>query len=109
MSIEGINGQPLKGVQAESLLKDLQSDKLNKSPAADSQTSFEDVLSRYLEDVNKTQQTADESIRQLANGENTSIQDVVTKLNEADIAFQMMKEVRNKLVEAYKEVMNMSG
>ena len=70
--------------------------------------AFEDVLSGLIKDVDQAQQDADSSITQLKNGEATSIQDVVLKLEEADIAFQMMKEVRNKLVEAYKEVMSQS-
>ena len=70
--------------------------------------AFEDVLSGLIKDVDQAQQDADNTITQLKNGEATSIQDVVLKLEEADIAFQMMKEVRNKLVDAYKEVMSQS-
>lgn len=70
--------------------------------------AFEDVLSGLIKDVDQAQQDADNTITQLKNGEATSIQDVVMKLEEADIAFQMMKEVRNKLVDAYKEVMSQS-
>lgn len=71
--------------------------------------SFDQVLNNLIKEVDVAQKEADVSIKQLAAGESTSIQDVVMKLEEADIAFQLMKEVRNKLLEAYKEVLQMSS
>ena len=71
--------------------------------------SFDAVLNDLIKEVDVAQKEADVSIKQLAAGESTSIQDVVMKLEEADIAFQLMKEVRNKLLEAYKEVLSMSS
>ncbi|MCM8531113.1 MAG: flagellar hook-basal body complex protein FliE [Lentisphaeraceae bacterium] len=71
--------------------------------------AFDEVLSQLIQDVDVAQKEADTSIKQLASGESTSIQDVVMKMEEADIAFQLMKEVRNKLLEAYKEVLTMSS
>ncbi|MCH2204454.1 MAG: flagellar hook-basal body complex protein FliE [Lentisphaerales bacterium] len=70
--------------------------------------AFDEVLGQLIQDVDVAQKEADSSIKQLAAGESTSIQDVVMKMEEADIAFQLMKEVRNKLLEAYKEVLSMS-
>jgi|SaaInlStandDraft_1057018.scaffolds.fasta_scaffold44633_1 flagellar hook-basal body complex protein FliE len=71
--------------------------------------AFDEVLSQLIQDVDVAQKEADTSIKQLASGESTSIQDVVMKMEEADVAFQLMKEVRNKLLEAYKEVLTMSS
>lgn len=71
--------------------------------------SFDAVLSDLIKEVDVAQKEADVSIKQLAAGESSSIQDVVMKMEEADIAFQLMKEVRNKLLEAYKEVLSMSS
>ncbi|MCM8524900.1 MAG: flagellar hook-basal body complex protein FliE [Lentisphaeraceae bacterium] len=71
--------------------------------------SFDKVLGDLISEVDVAQKEADVSIKQLAAGESTSIQDVVMKMEEADIAFQLMKEVRNKLLEAYKEVLSMSS
>ena len=71
--------------------------------------AFDEVLSQLIQDVDSAQKEADTSIKQLAAGESTSIQDVVMKMEEADVAFQLMKEVRNKLLEAYKEVLTMSS
>ncbi|MCM8542379.1 MAG: flagellar hook-basal body complex protein FliE [Lentisphaeraceae bacterium] len=71
--------------------------------------SFDKVLGDLIKEVDVAQKEADVSIQQLAAGESTSIQDVVMKMEEADVAFQLMKEVRNKLLEAYKEVLSMSS
>ena len=71
--------------------------------------SFDKVLGDLIKEVDVAQKEADVSIKQLAAGESTNIQDVVMKMEEADIAFQLMKEVRNKLLEAYKEVLSMSS
>jgi flagellar hook-basal body complex protein FliE len=70
--------------------------------------SFDEMIGGLIKDVDKAQKSADTSIQQLAAGEATTIQDVVMKLEEADLAFKLMKEVRNKLLEAYKETISMS-
>jgi flagellar hook-basal body complex protein FliE len=69
---------------------------------------FAKLVEGLIKDVDKAQKNSDTSMKQLATGETTNIQDVVTKLEEADVAFQLMKEVRNKLLDAYKEVMSQS-
>ncbi|MBN2641860.1 MAG: flagellar hook-basal body complex protein FliE [Victivallales bacterium] len=68
---------------------------------------FGQVLDKLITDVDQAQKEADMSIQQLATGETTSIQDVVMKIEQADVSFQLMKEIRNKLLEAYKEIMTM--
>jgi len=71
---------------------------------------FGGVFSKLINEVDQSQKDADNSIRQLATGDNsTSIQDVVFKLEQADVSFNMMKAIRDKLLEAYKEVMTMQS
>jgi flagellar hook-basal body complex protein FliE len=77
-------------------------------PAGDA-ASFPDLLSNLLTRVDEAQKQADESIRQLAAGDSVSIQDVVLRMEEADLTFRLMKEIRDKLISAYKEVMTMQG
>ena len=100
--------------QMESLQTQLQElqklhSETNKIKGDKNAPAFDEVLSQLIQDVDVAQKEADSSIQQLAAGESTSIQDVVMKMEEADIAFQLMKEVRNKLLEAYKEVLSMSS
>ena len=69
--------------------------------------SFTDVLKGFVEDAGQIQTNADTAIKQLAIGEIDSIHDVVLKLEQADIAFKLMKEVRNKLLQAYQDITTM--
>jgi len=69
--------------------------------------TFKKVLSDFMNKVNDLQLNADESIKKLASGEIKDIHQVMTALAEADVSFKMMMTIRNKLVEAYKEIMKM--
>ncbi len=66
--------------------------------------SFSKVLGEYFQDVNAMQNNAAESVQKLATGEITDIHQVMIAMNEADVAFKLMMEIRNKLFAAYKEV-----
>lgn len=68
--------------------------------------SFKDFLVDSIGEVNSMQQDADRAIEQLATGENVTPAEVLTAVQKADIAFQMMMQVRNKIVAAYQEVQN---
>lgn len=70
---------------------------------------FSDMLGGLLNHVDQAQKQADESIQRLAAGDSVSLQDVVMRLEEADLTFRLMKEIRDKLISAYKEVMSMQG
>ena len=75
-----------------------------QTPAAPAGGGFGEVLGKYLGEVDSLQKQADSKIGGLATGEVKDVHDVVLAMNEADMAFKLMLEVRNKLVEAYQEV-----
>jgi flagellar hook-basal body complex protein FliE len=80
------------------------------SKAQDSQKnvpSFKDTLSSFMQDVNSMQLKADDSIKKMAAGEITDVHQVMTAVEEAKTAFNMMMEIRNKVMDAYQEVMRM--
>ena len=79
---------------------------LSKSTGSSEGKSFKDFLVDSIEQVNSMQQDADRAIEQLATGENVTPAEVLTAVQKADIAFQMMMQVRNKIVAAYQEVQN---
>jgi len=73
-------------------------------------SSFSNMLTDMLSDVNQAQKVADQSIEQLISGDqSTSLQDVVMKMEEADLTFSLMKEIRDKLINAYKETISMQA
>lgn len=69
---------------------------------------FGAVLKGAIDQVNGAQQEAGKLARQFELGNsNTNLQDVMVSLQKANISFQTMVQVRNKLVSAYHDIMNM--
>jgi flagellar hook-basal body complex protein FliE len=78
-----------------------------KPRAADDagETSFGEVLKSSLDEVNRLQQKADAAITALATGENVTLHETMIAMEQADVSFRLMMEVRNKIVEAYQEIL----
>jgi len=53
------------------------------------------------------QSEADTSIEQLVAGNTKNLHETMIALEKADISFRLMMEVRNKIIEAYHEIMRM--
>jgi flagellar hook-basal body complex protein FliE len=68
---------------------------------------FKEMFERYLGEVNELQLQADKAVRELATGKTDNLHQIVVAISEADLSFRLMMQVRNKLVEAYKEIMRM--
>lgn len=66
--------------------------------------SFKDFLLQSIGEVNSMQQAADQAVEKFAAGGDVNPAEVLTAVQKADIAFRMMLQVRNKLVQAYEEV-----
>lgn len=88
-----------------------QTPKINQTPQdeAKGSASFQDVLGNLVKEVNGLQQDANRSIEDLVTGENTDVHDVTSRMAEAGVAFDLMMEVRNKLMDAYQQVMRMQA
>jgi flagellar hook-basal body complex protein FliE len=69
--------------------------------------SFKETLSGVMKEVNDIQHKADKSIEKMVAGEITDVHQVMNSVQEAKLAFNMMMEIRNKVMEAYQEVMRM--
>lgn len=71
-------------------------------------TSFGDLLQKSIDGVNETQKTAGELTKAFEMGDkNVDLAEVMIAVQKSNVSFQAMVQVRNKLVEAYKDVMNM--
>ena len=68
---------------------------------------FQDILKGFISEVNNLQLDVDKKIEQFAGGEIKDVHEVMIAVEEADIAFQLMMEIRNKLMKAFEEVMKM--
>ena len=78
---------------------------VNEGP---SKVSFSDALKNSLEQVSNSQKHAEELGNRFAMGDDSvSLSDTMIAMQKSTIAFQATVQVRNKLVSAYHEIMNM--
>ena len=69
---------------------------------------FSEKLKAAVDQVNNAQQTADKlSMQFVSDQSNVDLHEVMISLQKANVSFQSMIQVRNKLVTAYQEIMNM--
>jgi flagellar hook-basal body complex protein FliE len=74
--------------------------------AKESAAGFKDFLLDSIREVNTMQQDADRAVEKLVSGGDVNPAEVLTAVQKADIAFRLMLQVRNKMVQAYEEVKN---
>jgi flagellar hook-basal body complex protein FliE len=67
------------------------------------------MLARSLNDVNQLKLEADEAVANLAAGKQKDIHATMIALEKADVAFQLLMQVRNKIISAYETVMRMQA
>lgn len=71
-------------------------------------SDFGDMLTQAMNNVNGLQKTSSNLQTRFDRGdEDVSLSDVMIARNEASVAFEATIQVRNKLIDAYKELMNM--
>ena len=80
-----------------------------KAASAAGEADFGQVLQSAIADVSSAQMQAQEMAKGFSSGDpNVNLQDVMVNLQKASLSFQQMVQVRNKLVTAYQDIMNMS-
>lgn len=65
------------------------------------------AIEKYISKVDDLQHSSNTSIKDLLSGNNEDITSVVSAMAKADMSFKLLVGVRNKLIEAYKQTMNM--
>lgn len=117
MSIGGIGGIDSSRIQAMMEQMKAAATKPAASPIApvgageatpSSKVNFSDALKSSLDKVSDSQIQAEELGKSFATGDDkVSLSDVMISMQKANINFQATVQVRNKLVSAYHEIMNM--
>lgn len=69
--------------------------------------TFKDVLADALDTLSNLQANADKLTEGLATGEVTDVHKVMAAVEQVNIALQLTVQIRNKVIEAYQEVMRM--
>lgn len=73
----------------------------------ESQQNFGNLLKNAIESVNTKQNESDMMTQKLVMGENVELHDVMITAQKATIALNATMEVRNKVIEAYQEIIRM--
>ena len=92
MKIEGLNADKLMGQV--------------KGPAK-GDSSFMDTLKDSIKRVGELEKEADKEMEKLAKMETDDISSTMIAIEKADLTFQLMMQVRNKIISAYEELMRM--
>ncbi|MFB3908869.1 MAG: flagellar hook-basal body complex protein FliE [Candidatus Eisenbacteria bacterium] len=78
-----------------------------RTSGADGSASFADLLKKAVGDASALESNAQEKIAAFLRGEPVEIHDVMAASEEAGIALDLLVEIRNKLTETYRTLMNM--
>ena len=70
--------------------------------------SFSDVLENAIQDVDMSQRVSDKKLEMLVSGEDVDIHGTMIALQEADISIRTMSAFRDKITDAYKNLINMA-
>lgn len=81
---------------------------LSESKPTDSASQITETFGNLLESLSLLEFNSDHLIQQLAAGEDVDVHQVMIAMEETDISFRVALAIRDKLVEAYREVMRMS-
>ena len=73
------------------------------------ESSFGDMLTRALNEVSDTQTRADDYVQKFLRGEPVELHQVMAATEEASLSLELLVELRNKLTEAYRSVMQMQS
>jgi len=80
---------------------------VSKTNSASNEGGFGDVLQGALQNVNQLSGGADQQITKMLQGGTGDMSSVMVAVEKADVAFQLMMQVRNKIVSAYQDIEKM--
>lgn len=94
-------------VQMRALAAQAQNKPVNSQPVEQTD-NFSQLLKQSIDKVNEMQRTGNTNAQAFQKGDpNMQLSEVMVSLQKANVSFTAMVEVRNKLVSAYQEIMNM--
>lgn len=73
-----------------------------------SSPSFKELIAKAIDEVNKLQMEADTAMKEFAKtGAIEKLPEVITKIKQAEIAFDLLVQIRNKVIDAYNDIQRM--
>lgn len=78
----------------------------NTGKKKEAEKSFREIFKPFIDDVSKKQEVADNTYLEYLKG-NASIDEVVVTFRKAQLSFELLLQIRNKLMDAYEELMRL--
>ena len=69
--------------------------------------NFSNAIGKFLNAVSQDQMKAKEAVSDIVTGKSENLHEAMAKVEESKLSFELMLEVRNKLIDAYKEIQRM--
>lgn len=114
LSVENISNVMQLGVSPENpkiqegnLLKEMGNQGIRPTSPAEGEKSFSEILKDSVDQVNTYQHQSDAAIGELVAGRSKNIHETLLTIERADTSLKLMMQVRNKILDAYKEIMRM--
>ena len=79
----------------------------NKQAQKVEDKSFGEIIKTSIANVDKAQKDSDNAVHNLVSGEEKDIHKTMIRMEKAEISFQLMMAVRNKIITAYETIMRM--
>jgi len=76
-------------------------------PSTTSESGFRDVLHSAIDDMQGLESQAEQKVAGVINGSGSDVHSALIAVEKADLSFQLMMQVRNKIVSAYEEISRM--
>ena len=84
-----------------------EADPSSVSPSSSSEPGFRDVLHSAIDDIQQLEGQAQAKVAGLLEGNGADVHSALIAVEKADLSFQLMMQVRNKIVSAYEEISRM--
>jgi flagellar hook-basal body complex protein FliE len=109
LALENLSGKGIDtSVSERSVLREMEAQGIQSEPGgASGEAGFSETLGKMLQNVNRDQLDADAAVKNLISGRTKNIHETMLAVEKADLSLKMMMQVRNKVLEAYREVMKM--
>lgn len=105
-ALMGVGGAgPARGNDAR-VMREMQAQGMD-APAATGSASFSDLMTKSFDQVNDFQHQADRAVGELVAGRSKNIHETMLTIERADTSLKLMTQVRNKILDAYREIMRM--
>ncbi len=85
-----------------------ESERADGNPVEPTEMSFRDTIRNFVHDVDSMQKDSARKVQDFMAGEITDVHDVMMTVEKAGTSFQLLMELRNKMMDAYQEIKRMS-